>query len=304
MSHRYRAALLTLAAMLLLVPGLALAALDTPTVTLVDRGHGKMVLDVTAGPSGTPEGFAMYWMTNQDYVDYGEVWPDLLTYPGLHWAFFTGQPTLNTFEQFTSFRLGPNQTIRVELGDLEGETGLNTNSPEEMTSDVDYVVCAFAIGGPSGSRSGYSLNAQGTPTTQGLGCTYTIGYWKNHESAWPVSSLTLGSVNYSQAQLLQILNEPTGGNGLISLAKQLIAAKLNIENGADGSAVSAVILAADAQIGALVVPPIGGGYLDPSTTSSKTQALDDYNNGVSGPGHCGGTPVQSSTWGRVKALYR
>lgn len=297
-------AVLSLLAMLMIVPVVASAALDTPSVSLVQRGHGKLVLDVTAGPSGTPDGFAMYWMTRTDYEDYGSVWPDLITYPGLNWAFFTGTPTLNTFGQYTTFKLGSNQTIRVELGDLEGESGLSTNYRDEMISDVDYVVCAFAIGGSSGSRSAYSLNAEGTPTTQGTNCTYTQGYWKTHDTAWPVFSLTLGTVNYNQAQLLSILGQPTGGNGLVSLAKQLIAAKLNIQNGADGSTIAATILAADALIGGLVIPPVGAGFLNPSSTSALTQALDDYNNGITGPGHCGETPTHSSTWGRVKSLYR
>jgi hypothetical protein len=94
------------------------------------------------------------------------------------------------------------------------------------------------------------------------------------------------------------------GNGLVSLAHQLIAAKLNIENGADPSAAASAIAAADALIGWLAVPPIGDDYLDPSVTSSLTQTLDDYNNGVIGPGHCGVVPAQETTWGGVKALYR
>lgn len=303
MRHRYLA-ILVFAVLSIAVPAVALAALDTPTVSLVARGHGKLVLDVTAGPSGAPDGFAMYLMTQEDYDNYGSVWPTLLSYPGLQWAFFTGTPTLNTFGQYTTFRLGGGQTIRVEFGDLEGETGVNTNFPDELTSDVDYVVCAFAIGGSSGSRSDYSLNAAGTPTTQGENCTFTQGYWKNHPEAWPPGPLMLGSVVYSPAQLLSILGQPTAGNGLVSLAKQLIAAKLNIANGADGSSITATLLAADALIGPLVVPPVGGGFLSPASTSSLTQTLDDYNNGLIGPGHCGETPAKQSTWGRVKSLYR
>ena len=303
MSPRYSA--IALAAALLLAPLAASAqALDTPTVTTVARGHGKITLDVTAGPSGAPNGFAMYWMTYQDYEDYGSVWPDLLSYPTLRWAFFTGAPTLNTFEQYDSFILGPNETIRVEIGDLNGETGVNTNLPEELTDATWYVVCTFAIGGAGRARSDYSENAEATLTTQGDNCTYTIGYWKNHEEDWPVNSLTLGSVVYTKAQLLAILNQPVAGNGLISLAHQLIGAKLNIAAGADPSVVAVTISAADAQIGALVIPPVGAGYLHPSTTSSKTQALDDYNNGITGPGHCGGTPSVPSSWGRIKSLYR
>ena len=93
-------------------------------------------------------------------------------------------------------------------------------------------------------------------------------------------------MNYTQAQAQAIFNTPVAGNGLISLAHQLIAAKLNIANGANGSTIAATIAAADALIGSLVVPPVGVGFLDPSVTSALTTALDDFNSGVTGPGHC------------------
>jgi hypothetical protein len=111
-------------------------------------------------------------------------------------------------------------------------------------------------------------------------------------------------VTYTKPQLLSILNQPAGGNGLIILCHQLIATKLNILNGADGSGISATVAAADALIGGLVCPPVGSGYLAPSSTNSLTNTLDDWNNGVTGPGHCGSTPVRESTWGRIKAIYR
>jgi cysteine-rich repeat protein len=119
-------------------------------------------------------------------------------------------------------------------------------------------------------------------------CTYTQGFWKNHADAWPVSSLTLGSVSYSKSQLISILQRPVAGNGLIQLAHQLIAAKLNVAQGA--SRVGDTIAAADALIGSLVVPPVGSGTLPTSTTSGLTSALDSYNTGLTGPGHCGDQP--------------
>ncbi|MDP9313509.1 MAG: hypothetical protein M3R24_21935 [Chloroflexota bacterium] len=124
-----------------------------------------------------------------------------------------------------------------------------------------------------------------TYCTRDAGCTLTQGYWKNHVKAWPVTSLTLGTRIYSQRQLLTILKTPVKGNGLISLAHQLIAAKLNVAKGADNTAIRQVIADADALIGNLDVG--GGGYLAPSATSSLTGKLDAYNNGLAGPGHCG-----------------
>lgn len=120
-------------------------------------------------------------------------------------------------------------------------------------------------------------------------CTRTQGYWKTHPGSWPVSSLTLGSVAYTQAELLSILHLPVMGNGLISLAHQLIAAKLNIANGASAPpGVTAAIAAADTMIGGLGIPPVGSGYLHPSVTSALTGTLDIYNNGLypGGPAHC------------------
>ncbi|HVK86756.1 MAG TPA: DUF4215 domain-containing protein [Kofleriaceae bacterium] len=105
-------------------------------------------------------------------------------------------------------------------------------------------------------------------------CTHTQGFWKNHPDVWPVSSLTLGTVTYSKTQLLAIFTTPVQGNGLISLAHQLIAAKLN---DASGAITPAAIAQADALIGGRVVPPVGAGYLAPSTTSSLVGALDGFN---------------------------
>ena len=306
MSGRYFGALLAGALTLAAAPVFA-AAFDAPTVTRLASGHGKMTLQVTAGPSGAPSGFAIYWMKAADYSDYGDMWPSNEAYPGLGWAHFTGVPELNTFGGST-FQLAPGQSVIVEIGDLGDEgTGVTTNSPDELEysqfSSTDYVFCTFAIGGASGTKSSFSLNAAGT-TVQVQNCTFTQGYWKNHPDAWPVAGLTLGTVFYTKAQLLQILGQSVNGNGLVSLAHQLIAAKLNIANGADGTVVNATIAAADAQIGALVCPPIGAGSLSPGSTNGKTQTLDDWNNGITGPGHCADTPAHTSTWGALKSLYR
>jgi hypothetical protein len=96
----------------------------------------------------------------------------------------------------------------------------------------------------------------------------------------------LGAVSYNESQLLQILNRPAQGNGLVTLAHQLIAAKLNIASGADPSAVQQIVIDADNMIGGLIVPPIGNGYLSPGQTGNLTDTLTEYNEGTIGPGHC------------------
>ena len=127
---------------------------------------------------------------------------------------------------------------------------------------------------PSGTPS-----ATATPTGTPFACVRGQGYWKNHPDQWPVTELQLGNVTYTQEQLLAILHEPVRGNGLLILAHQLIAAKLNIAAGADPSCIQDAIAAADALIGDLVIPPIGDGYLAPRDVASLAGLLGQFNEG-------------------------
>ena len=123
----------------------------------------------------------------------------------------------------------------------------------------------------------------------GTGCTLTQGGYKNRFNYKVVESagVAVGSRTYTPAEINSILGASVRGNGLVSLAHQLITAKLNIYFGAAAPAeVLTAIQQADALIGSLVVPPVGTGYLLPSQTSSLTGTLDAFNNGRLGPQHC------------------
>ncbi|HEX5130924.1 MAG TPA: hypothetical protein VFX92_00405 [Candidatus Krumholzibacteria bacterium] len=302
MIHRYGKITTLLALALLIVAPTVQAALDAPSISAGNSGHGKQTIMVTAGASGLPNGFTVWWMDEASFSSTGRVWPSNET-SETRSADFSGSPTLNTFGgQYNTFELAPYATITIEIGDLFQETGVS-GDVDELDYGTKYNFTAFATDEFGGAASPLS-NTVSAYTTESTNCTYTIGYWKTHKEAWPVMSLTLGTVNYTKQQLCDILDESVQGNGLVSLAHQLIGAKLNIAAGADPTDASAAIAAADAQIGGLVVPPVGAGYIHPSQTSANTQTLDDYNNGIIGPGHCGTVPTKESTWGGVKALYR
>jgi hypothetical protein len=96
----------------------------------------------------------------------------------------------------------------------------------------------------------------------------------------PVIQLLLGNNVYDKEQLLSILRQPVRGNGLILLAHQLIAAKINSANGADASCIEQPLSDADALIGDLLVPPVGDGYLRPGDVSGLADILDGYNEGA------------------------
>jgi hypothetical protein len=275
---------------------------DPPAVSTGAVARAGIELHITAGSTGAPGGFTVWWMKQSDFEANGSQWFPSGA-PVQMEACYTGAPTLHTMDgTLTSFVLSPGQNIETEIGDLFDETGITTNSPVELEPGVAYVFCAFTNAGSGLAQSDYSPTIADTTNPYGV-CVFTIGYWKNHPGEWPLMSLTLGSVTYTQAQLLAILAKPAAGNGLLILAHQLIATKLNIANGGDLGVVSATVTAADALIGGLVVPPVGSGYLAPASVSALTQVLDDYNNGLLASEHCV-TPAKPSTWGSLKAIYR
>lgn len=116
------------------------------------------------------------------------------------------------------------------------------------------------------------------PTNPGTG---TPGYWKNHSSAWPVSSIALGGVTYSKAQAIAIMKLSTSGDKTLNLAEQLVAAKLNVLIGNDSSCIGTAIADADAFLSLF---PIGSGVAASSAAWTSVGGalltqLDDYNNG-------------------------
>lgn len=129
------------------------------------------------------------------------------------------------------------------------------------------------------------------------GCTLTPGYWKTHSSFGPAPyDDTWAQVGENSTFFLSgksyygVLWTAPSGNAYFILAHAYIAAKLNVLNGA--SIPSGVQLAYDtattlfntytpAQIGAL-----RGSSSLRAQFVSLANTLDNYNNGLLGPGHC------------------
>ena len=114
-------------------------------------------------------------------------------------------------------------------------------------------------------------------------CPHSQGYWKNNPRLWPVSSLTLGSQTYSKTELLNLLKNSTTSDASVILARQLIAAKLNIANGSDGTPVSSTTTDADSLLSQFA----GKLPYKVKTASSIGKAmvkdatiLNNYNNGL------------------------
>lgn len=125
--------------------------------------------------------------------------------------------------------------------------------------------------------------------------TYTIGYWKTHScelaKLLPISLGTQGgckSLNVTGAsQAVSILGmSGDASNGINKLYAQLLAAKLNIKNGSSNTAVSSVVSSADAFLAKYNAGCWGSlSSANKALVLSWATTLDNYNNGVIGPGH-------------------
>jgi hypothetical protein len=272
--------------------------MDTPFLSCGASTQFSIDVLVCAGPnSGAPAGFSLQWVTAAQLA----AGPDGI--PGTAddntWADSTNlcAASFSGNANGSSYNLGKNACTTVNLGDnLFDNPGASSNCASiPLVCGTTYALRGFAHANSTLFRSDFTSNLFCTtaacPTA---GCTFTQGYWKTHgpiptgnnTDVWPVSSLTLGTVTYTDLELQSIFDTPAGGNGLISLAHQLIAAKLNVANGADDTSVAGAIAAADTLIGSRVVPPVGSGFLAPGATSALVATLTSFNEGSIGPGHC------------------
>jgi hypothetical protein len=133
------------------------------------------------------------------------------------------------------------------------------------------------------------------------GCSLTIGYWKTHAGFGPQADMVtpllpqylgIQSVltNLRAVQFLSFYGSDyvfAPSNGINKLYAQLLGAKLNIANGADGSAIASTISQADAYLLSWSSPSwFSINKNQKNMILSLASTLDQYNNGLIGPGHC------------------
>jgi hypothetical protein len=112
-------------------------------------------------------------------------------------------------------------------------------------------------------------------------CPRSQGFWKNHLDEWPIDSITLGGMSYTKDEARMIMRTPTRGDASIILARQLVAAKLNVENGANPDPAQETIDAADDLLATFGVrlPLRVRTYTDTGKDMVRlARVLDAYNN--------------------------
>jgi hypothetical protein len=248
-----------------------------PYLSVVGTTPTSLSLRTCAGSSGLPGGFTMQWMNAEGFAGW----------PGNFDTFVCDA----RFERAPGARFAPVPPygcVTVDIGRLFDEEPGVSFSCDELVCATSYVFRAYGNATDvllAGEPSLDLFAATAACDRESCGCTRTQGYWKNHES-WPLDRLSLGDRTYTADEVLAIFWTPAQGNGLVALAHQLAAAKLNIAAGAEPSSITATMDGAASLIALRIVPPIGDGYLAPAAASSYTKALADFNEGATGPGYC------------------
>lgn len=140
-----------------------------------------------------------------------------------------------------------------------------------------------------------------------MGCTLTPGYWKTHSTYGPAKYdeawMNLGDADGDLASegqdegffksgqnYYQVLWTSPGGNAYYILARAYIAAKLNVLDGAASPQdVKNALAAAEVLFNTYTPTQVAKMKGSDSTRKqfiSLAGTLDNYNNGLTGPGHC------------------
>lgn len=179
--------------------------------------------------------------------------------------------------------------LQLHRSKCDGEGGTNGGGPGGSTtgSSTSGSTGSTTGGGPGGETGGSSSGGTGGGSGGSVdACPLTIGYWKNHE-AHLSGIISLGSINLGSstirnlAEALAILNNANASDARLMLRAQLLAAMLNLRNGADplqtGSDIRVIIEAA-VEFLASHNSAVEAGHSDRAEALSMKDRLDAYNN--------------------------
>lgn len=210
----------------------------------------KVNLSGSATASTTTDANGAYLFTGLDVGSY-TVTVDASTLPAGYLPTLTGQGTAAT-----------------DNNGSPANTSLATPSSQDLTLDFGYYLPP-------------------PPPPPGPSCTLTQGFWKTHQELWDTKGEKVvwnGQLFFNSGRTyaqIYAMN-PSGGNSYIQLAHQYIAAVLNVNGGSDPAADAAIANAA-AKFSATAA---GVTFVKNAAWTALATTLDNYNTGVTGPGHC------------------
>jgi hypothetical protein len=134
--------------------------------------------------------------------------------------------------------------------------------------------------GTATSRDSFSVD----PAPPVATCPRRRIIWRQHPSDWPVTTLVLGRLSYTQDALREILRRSHGESetdASLRLGAELIAAKFNVLIGARVPAADRAIASADSLIGNRRIPfSLREHHRDEECFRDVTNDLRDFNRGL------------------------
>jgi len=242
----------------------------------------------------------MGWM-NGDYADYGILLDqDIVNYP--RGIYHSREAYINDPYLALTYLLDGGEVTEYIIA--EADAYITEAEPELNFGGETVLFTGYAADNNLEKQSLLWFDIESRPEQEG--CSFTIGYWKNHaglkrqaDMVTPLLPIWLGDDGGDKSLYVEdrdmavdILKMNVYGhedNGITKLYAQLLGTKLNIANGASDDDVADYIAEAD-EILAMY------DWNDWDSLDEETQQhilylkdmFDYYNNGLIGPGHCDG----------------
>jgi len=139
---------------------------------------------------------------------------------------------------------------------------------------------------PDSSNLSTDTAAEFTPESEPTkNCTYTIHFWKVYSEAWETDRVIFGDRAYTRVQAVAILNIADPSLATTRLMQQYITAMLNTLKGADPTEIERTMERA-LQWLTDHPPEVGLSQTESLEAEILADTLEDFNNGITGPGHC------------------
>ena len=185
----------------------------------------------------------------------------------------------------------------VPPGEIVGVSG--SYAPEQCGESTNEVTakCIYEVSKGVLAKVFDEDDATCSVPCGGEGCTLTPGYWRTHSDYGPApydptwamlgedTPFFLSGISYYEA----LWTKPRPGNAYYILAHAYIAARLNLLNGASIPSDVETVLGNATDLFNLYTPRFIGGLKGRDALRKAfvgmAKILDDYNNGISGPGH-------------------
>ncbi len=183
---------------------------------------------------------------------------------------------------------GNDQGLSIQNLSTPTPSPSNTPSPSATRTETAFNSAAILIDTPTPAPSASATKTVPVFTSEPTftpNCTYTIHYWRVYTEVWRIENIDLGSRSYSKEQAIALLNIEDPNLATTRLLQQYIIALLNTLKGADPTGIERTIERVSEWL-ILHPPEIRLTQAESLEGERFADALQDFNDGVTGPGRC------------------